>query len=303
MHPDILAEVTTFVSHADCPDGIASALILRDAIPGAELVFLEHNTPEQRSLPAEPGLLFCDIVPDAERVAAFVDAGTVVLDHHRGARDVVEAFGARGVFADERADPGVSGAMLAYREVWLPLRGEDPEVRRFAELAGVRDTWQRADPGWSEACAQATALTFFGYEALRDEGPRLAPLRQEVGRLLVAQREATAREIADGKTYRLRDDVVMYNDRDRLLSDVAAQVFQSDEAVQVVCGFHYKVTSDGRMLLVCSLRSRRDGVDVAAIARRQGGGGHTSAAGFGVPVDGQADPTAVLRAALTATGG
>lgn len=292
-----LDRVQTIVSHADCPDGIASALVLHDALPAAEICFLEHGTPEYAGFPARPGTLFCDIAPPRERVAEFVAAETLVLDHHRGARDVVDAFGARGVFADEGAEPGVSGALLAYRHVWAPLKGNDEAVCRFATVTGVRDTWQKKHPDWNEACAQAAALLFFGYEGL--SGPRLSGEQLAVGRRLVSNREATAIETAEKKLHFLGPDLAVYNDRDRLLSDVAEAALSRHRELQIVCGFHYKTTSDGRMLLVAALRSRRGGIDVAALARRHGGGGHASAAGFSLPVgDHSPDPLTAIRRAL-----
>jgi nanoRNase/pAp phosphatase (c-di-AMP/oligoRNAs hydrolase) len=297
MDEPSLSRVETVVSHADCPDGIASAMILHGALPGAEITFVEHNTPEQRSMVAKPGMLFCDIVPSADRVAEFVSAGCIVLDHHKGARDLVAAFGELGVFADERTEPGVSGALLAYREVWCPLMGADEQVERFARLAGIRDTWQTADADWGEACAQASALIFYGYEHVAGV-PRLPQEKLEVGRLLLSKKLETARQVAAHKCFMLRDDVAIFNDRDRALSDVAHFVLEAKPAVQIVVGFHYKVTSDGKMLLVCAMRSRRGGVDVAAIAKANGGGGHSSAAGFGTAVDGTADPVATLRRVL-----
>jgi hypothetical protein len=292
-----IARVSTIISHADCPDGIASAMILHAALPRARVVFVEHNTPEHTNLPAAPRLLFCDIIPPPARSAEFVDAGAFVLDHHKGVEDIVRAFGERGHFADEKTEPGVSGALLAYRHVWLPLRGQDANVDRFASLAGIRDTWQTSSPDWDEACAQAAALTFYGYERLA-ESPTLGPNELEVGRLLLAKKLQTARSIAASKCFKLDGRVAMFNDRDRALSDVAHFVLQDDPEVEIVCGFHYKVVSDGRMLLVCSLRSRAGEVDVAAIARINGGGGHTSAAGFSVEVDGRADPLAVMQRTL-----
>jgi oligoribonuclease NrnB/cAMP/cGMP phosphodiesterase (DHH superfamily) len=304
IDPALLERVKTIVSHADCPDGIASALILRGALGEARVTFVEHNTPEQRDLPATEGMIFCDVVPPRERTQEFVEAGAIVLDHHRAARDVVESFGDRGVFADEKTEPGISGAPLAHREVWCALRDDDERVRRFATLAGIRDCWLTDHPDWEEAAAQSAALLFFGYEAIARELPKgaapcLSETQMDVGRRQRAQRMATARETADRKLYRLRPDVAVYNDRDRLLSDVAGLAFDTDSSLRVVGGFHYKVTSDGAMLMVCSLRSRGDDVDVAAIAKRQGGGGHTSAAGFGVPVtEDSPNPLAVIDAAL-----
>lgn len=305
IDPQLLKGIRTIVSHADCPDGIASALILRGALPGAEVTFVEHNTPEQNELPATEGMIFCDVVPPRERAAEFVEAGAIVLDHHRGARDVVEAFGERGVFADEDAEPGMSGAPLAHREVWCALREDDERVRRFATLAGIRDCWLTDHPDFEEAAAQAAALLFFGYEALADQipadgPPHIGEPQLEVGRRQRAQRMAAAAETAERKLHRLRPEVAVYNDRDRLLSDVAGLALDTDPRLRVVCGFHYKVTSDGAMLLVCSLRSRSGDVDVAAIAKAQGGGGHTSAAGFGVPVTPDSpNPLAVIDGALS----
>ena len=318
LSPDLLRATKTVVTHADCPDGIASALILHHVLPDAGVVFVEHNTPEHSDLPASEGMLFCDIAPPAARVQEFVEQGAIVLDHHRAARPVVEAFGDRGVFADEQADPGVSGATLAYREVWRRLTSEDsPAVRRLALRAGVRDCWQRKHPEWSEATAQAAALVFFGYDALVSDGalsqgsasgalsqgsasgaPEITETVQEVGRRLVRQRHDVARVTAESKCFALREDVWIYNDRDRLLSDVAQLVFDGHERVNLVAGFHYKVTSDGEMLLVYALRSRQDTIDVSTIAKANGGGGHRSAAGFSVPAE-TGNPLQVLRDILT----
>ncbi len=278
MKASLLRGIRTIVSHADCPDGIASALILKGALPDTRVIFVEHGTPEYQSLEAEPHMLFCDIVPPSARADAFRAAEAIVLDHHQAARDLILSFGERGVFADENEEPGVSGALLAYREVWVPLQGDDDGTQRFAELAGVRDTWQTASPDWERSCVQSAALLFYGFAGLKNAA--LTDEQLAVGERLVAKRRTTAKLTAKKKWFRMTDEVAIYNDRDRLLSDVAQLIFEQHPAIGLVCGFHYKVTSDGKMLLVFAMRGRKDGVDVAAIAKAHGGGGHTSAAGF-----------------------
>lgn len=188
--------VTRIVTHASCADGVASALILRDVLPGREIVFLQHGSHEARTLAATPGTLFCDFVPPCDRIAEFVAAGAIVLDHHRGACDIVEAFGPLGVFADEATEPGVSGAVLAFREVWEPRYQAERQmfrhegmIRKFAMLAGIRDTWQRNHQDWQDACAQAAELTFFPFEHWETLHHAAVSCPGDVGSTLLTKRD------------------------------------------------------------------------------------------------------------------
>lgn len=137
---ELLKRVTVVYSHAHCPDGLASAMILKDAFrmlgmsPRIEL--LTHGTPEHVKAGSpwvgREGLaLFCDIAPHpkafhTDRHASLSEAvqhagpHTIVLDHHKGTEDIVRSFGELGVFADEKLEPDVSGAVLAFEHVWLP---------------------------------------------------------------------------------------------------------------------------------------------------------------------------------------
>ena len=123
MDISLLKGVNKICVHDNCPDGTASAIILKEALDlGPEqIVFVQHDALEYKEMKAEPGLLFCDCAPPPDRVQEFVDVGTIVLDHHKYSRGIVAAFGERGVFADKEKEPTVSGAGLAYREVWLPM--------------------------------------------------------------------------------------------------------------------------------------------------------------------------------------
>jgi len=127
LDADKLQTIRTIVTHENCSDGLASAMILKSVLPGANVVFLSYNSAAHKELSAIPGMIFCDFSPYVERVQEFIDAGAIVLDHHKYQKDVVEAFGANGVFADETTNPGVAGALLAYQEVWLPLVKSDPQ--------------------------------------------------------------------------------------------------------------------------------------------------------------------------------
>ena len=87
-----LKQVRVIITHANCPDGIASAILLHDALPEAGIRFLTHRTKEYRELPAHAGMLFCDIAPPSERVELFRALGAIVLDHHKSAEALVKRF-------------------------------------------------------------------------------------------------------------------------------------------------------------------------------------------------------------------
>jgi DHHA1 domain len=234
-------------------------------------------------------MLFCDFSPHPDRVADFARVGTIVLDHHRTAKRIVEAMGDYGVFGDESAEPGISGAVLAHRHVWLVAAPLDEEhsgpmralSERFARLVGVRDTWQRTSPLWADACALSQMLLLrpkawwhgVGFEDL--EGMLFENLLED-GRLLQAKEEERVRRAIDGG-YRFTTA-----DGRRVLAVQGVSV-TSDGAellgasVDLLVGFSY-VVEDGAQKMKLSLRSHT-GVDCAAIAKALGGGGHTAAAG------------------------
>lgn len=323
---DVLKKVRTIVVHADCSDGLASAVILRDALPDARVVFAAHGSESYLQLPAEENMLFCDIIPPRARASEFMSKGTVVLDHHKTARSIVELFGERGIFADEATDKGTSGAVLAYREVWEPLfdpetrswldralmsaSGKEGLVEEFARLVGIADTWQVSDARWPEARATAEALAFYGPDRFCSENrweahdPWLSSDELDRGREVYKMIQQEARLIA--RTCPIVQRAAVFNEASvgslKLTSDVAEELrSMKREGIDMVAGFAFVIDPNSTMHLTFSLRSISDSCDVSAIARANGGGGHTRAAGFGVPVhgDGGADPIAALERALS----
>lgn len=299
---EALRAVRRIITHANCADGRASAVILHAALPNAEIVEVVHDTREHREMAAEPGLLFCDFTPPASRAAEFVASGATVLDHHKGAEAVVRAFGQRGVFADEKAEPGVSGAVLAYLHVYLRVLGA-PSIAdglacdaaeaccRLAYLVGIRDTWQRSSPDWDRACAVSAAVRFLPLDEALKRGPvGVMAFASEAGALLVRKQMEAAREAA-----RHAVRVEIGGRRVALISSVSLTSDVADllrEHCEIVAGFDY-VHDERGSRLQWSLRACSH-VDVSAIARRHGGNGHTAAAGFSVQLDPE-DPSTQLN--------
>jgi oligoribonuclease NrnB/cAMP/cGMP phosphodiesterase (DHH superfamily) len=286
-----LKQIRKLITHANCMDGLATALIVKDALPEVEVEFVQYNTKEHRELKAEPGLLFCDFTPPRERVQEFVEVGALVCDHHKYARDIVEAFGYNGIFADETTEPGVSGAMLAFTWVWEWMARDSVAAhataswRRFARLVGVRDTWQRDSHEWEVATQLHAVLESFPapyWFGLRTQAAeRALQLTHSLGPELLAEKDKqVAKAHATGL---IRRNVAgrswaLSAVHASLVSDLGDTFRESGGAVLV------NITpsiSEGGFRYSVSLRSNGS-VDVGKLALRYGGGGHSRAAGFSV---------------------
>lgn len=332
-----LRQVTRIYTHASCPDGLASAMILKDAFRmlgmAPRIEFLTHNTPEHKN--AQPPthdqttILFCDIAPwaptdPADRVAqigrmrdwAQFHPTTIVLDHHVGAREIVEAFGPLGVYADAEKEPGVSGAFLACREVWLLAWHESgtglvstrEAVQDFAYCVGARDTWQTQDPRFQRGqyiskFLMSKPASYWLDETLvpgelerykeRWHPPYLRDGEIEMGRALYEAHEEAIRQAVDQCTHStvVGHGLFVFQEQAcgfRLCSDVAEALRKDPKKPlapargRVVAGFAYVVNKPGGPpSLVYSLRGL-NGFDVEKFATANGGGGHTAAAGFSV---------------------
>ena len=293
-----------------CADGVASAMLLKDALEGVEIVFAQYGR-QQEAIEVEPGLLYCDFSPDKGRLQEFVDAGTIVLDHHRWTKDVVAAFGDLGAFGDEKDNPGVSGAVLAFREVWEPLCGQVREgmtqrARAFAGLAGVYDTWQTQDATWFEGRVQERTIRNFSPKELlgrshpfSDDSDSMQWWAEKtlVGRALVSKLDADVESALKGAyRYNTSEGTRVIIFEGLVLTSIAAEVVDQD--ADLIIGFGYKIEADNEALMMISTRSHT-GYDCMNLAAQFGGGGHTPAAGFSTTFlvkDGSQDPYTVVKA-------
>ena len=306
MDISLLKNVNKVCVHANCPDGTSSGMILRDALnlKPEQIVFVQHDTLEYKEMKAEPGLMFCDCTPPPDRVQEFVKAGTIVLDHHKYARDIVAAFGENGVFADKEKEPEVSGARLAYR-VWKLCGSSSfnrwvddgpPEwqsksfkkimndwVDNFSHIAGIRDNWQINSPLWKESCEQAAILMFFPRDSLISDplSSIASSWDMEYGRLgsiLVNKDLERAEHIAEKRwIYRTDSGLIIAIVPSRLISDASDLL---EDECEVVIGFSYTKNEPGCYPgLLLSLRSFGDSFDCGKFCKAHGGGGHANAAG------------------------
>jgi hypothetical protein len=300
-----LKAVKKLVTHANCPDGIASALIIKDALPEVEVVFMAHGTEAHKKLEPRPGTLFVDFSPFQDQwegslhaAKRWIEAGAIVLDHHPTQRDVTMAFVEAGLGNYGENDKNECGAWLAYEHVWRPIKlGHGPfnphddgeSVKQLAELAGVRDTWKKDDPRWQAACEQAEELMFWGFDSLDLDSitdPRAISLGSKLFEKKIEHAKKAIGEAHEFTTQK-GTGVVMFqgvtptSDAAEILEKDWDPIYRTgvlDFPPNIVAGFHYKVDGD-KLKLQFSTRSHT-GYDVGAFCKSRGGGGHSAAAGF-----------------------
>lgn len=292
---NLVQDLRKVITHGGCSDGLASALLIKDALPQIEVEFVFHGSEQHRNLVAEPGILFVDFSPTPERAMEFVQSGAAILDHHKGSEEIVRMFGDRGVFADEQQEPGVSGAVLAYRNIWYQINGFRSVpcdlAEKFARLVGIRDTWQRHHKEWENANVISGALAFMstGYwmERLsRDEifTPSVVSDKfwrdiEALGNILVEKRkkliESSSKRVMKFDT-KLGTKCILFERTD--LSSDMAEFF--DTQADLVVGFSHSCENNIPQLNV-STRSHTN-FNCCDLSKFYGGGGHMKAAGFRV---------------------
>jgi hypothetical protein len=305
---DLLQNVTHVVTHDNCSDGIASAMIIRDVLPNAKVTFCQYGTKLHQEIPAEPGMLWCDFSPPVSRVQEFLDVRTIVLDHHGGpAKESTLAFVEKGLgaFADEKTDPGVSGAQLAFDNVWLHLAHERdkgilsapyPEefqklsserahrvktLQELAQLAGIRDTWQKNDPRWQQACETAEAVRWWPWELVEKTPWGQWPELFRIGPILMARNMRNVEKCIEGAfrfTSRKGRKVTVFEGL-KPSSDAAEKMGETND---LTIGLGFLVES-GEPKMIFSTRGRGT-FHCRNFALAFGGGGHVKAAGFSVPL-------------------
>lgn len=287
-----LLQIEEIIVHDNCADGTTSAMILSLALPQAKVTFCQYETELHKTLPAKPGMLFCDFSPHLSRVQEFLDVEAIVLDHHGGpAGEVTRMCEAKGL-GRYGHEPGVSGAVLAYREVFLPLyetgkvdltTEQAAYVKEFAETIGIYDTWQRKDERWEKACHYTETVKFYPWKYLHKTLPSEWYQFVKLGPILLDKRSEST-EKAYSTVFRFTTGkgtkVAVFQGGSKHTSALADRM---GTEIDCLLGFNYLV-EDGFRKVVFSSRSR-GAFSCRNLALAFGGGGHTNAAGFSIPVE------------------
>lgn len=285
------------IYHGNCADGFTAAWAVREALGDIEC----HAAGYGQAPPDVTGrdVIIVDFSYPRDVLQQMMEQANtlLVLDHHKSAAEdlaglpeppetwqdwVEEAIDPEvGVFprTDHAAlfDMERSGAGLAwdfFHEAPRPAlvdHVEDRDLFRFA----LEDTEEIMMAVFSRE------YTWENWDSLAAEFPH--ELYRE-GRAILRKHRKDVRELIRSCEQRMKIGgyVVPVLNAPYFYSTEAGHIMSEGEAF-AAC---YWDSADARTF---SLRSREDGVDVSAIAKQYGGGGHRHAAGFRVPVGWEGD--------------
>lgn len=267
--------------HAECADGFGAAWALWKRFPSAQFLPVKHGLPP----PTDVGgrlILIVDFSyprPILEEINAEAQS-LLVLDHHITAQKALAGL------PYARFDQKKSGAVMAWE--WA----HDKPVPWLLRYIQDKDLWQWALPGSREINA---ALSSYPYDFLVWDRLRQRDLLVEGKAILRYESELVGK---------IAEEAVLVSFHGARVPAVYSSVLTSQLGERLTNGAPFCIIwherNDRRYF---SLRSREDGADVGAIAAAYGGGGHTHAAGFSVPLDGtSAGSRQPIASSLSASG-
>lgn len=251
------------IYHGACRDGFTAAWVARRRYPDA--VFHAGYFSEKPPDVAGSSVLIVDFsYPRAVMEQISEQAGSILLlDHHKTARD--DLAGLSNTYFDmERSGAGITWDYLFPDEArpWLVDYVED------------RDLWHFRLPGSKAVNAYVSALPF-DFDAWSSTQAKGSEQARSLGEAILTKMDQYVAEVS--KNARMID-LAGYR-----VPAVNASPIDVSELLEVLAVGHpfsvgWSVRFDG--LFQYSLRSEAGAVDVSAVARTFGGGGHEHAAGF-----------------------
>lgn len=266
--PNVKAQLhqppTVVLYHAECVDGFGAAWAIWKQFPSAKFIPVKHGTPPPTELAGQRIVIvdFSYARPVLEAMAKDAES-LLVLDHHITAEQALA--GLPFAYFDQKK----SGAVLAWE--WAHTK----PVPWLLQYIQDKDLWQWALPASREMSAALASYPFdfhvwdrFMQHELEQEGRAILRYENELVGKLTAQ-------------------AVMVEFQGQTVPAVQSAILTSQVGEQLSPYHPFCIIwhdRDGRRYY--SLRSREDGTDVGSIAASFGGGGHTHAAGFSVPLNG-----------------
>lgn len=253
---------TVVLYHAECADGFGAAWALWRQFPAARFLPVKHGNPPPPDL-QDQRVIIVDFSYARETLKTMAQQAKalLVLDHHITAEKALS--GLPYAYFDLKK----SGAVLAWE--WA----HDHPVPWLLNYIQDKDLWTWELPLSREINAAIASHPFefqiwnhFEQKELEQEGRAILRYEHELVTKLAGQ--AVLVEFQGATVPSVQSAILTSQIGEQLSADAPFCLIWHDR--------------DGRRYY--SMRSREDGTDVGAIAASFGGGGHTHAAGFSVPL-------------------
>lgn len=268
MYPTVIEQSIVVIYHANCLDGTAAAYAasLKFGNDAKYIPFTYSMIPDLTVL-AGKEIYVVDFSFKREAYLALVNVAksVVVLDHHKTAHEEIGDL--------IPIDQTKSGAVLAW-EYFHP----GIEIPKLYLNVQDRDLWQWRYPDTAAVCAYCflKPLTLYNFEKIMH-----TELKEIVGigQVIVDYNTKEMNRVYKSHRYInfLGYNVPIVNGHLAITSELGNKL-----ALEAEFAIIYNDNKGTRMF---SLRSAKDDVDVSAMAKVYGGGGHFAAAGFTLPID------------------
>ncbi len=255
---------TVVLYHAECADGFGAAWAIWKQFPATKFVPVKHGTPPPPELAGQRIVIvdFSYARPVLDAMAKEAES-LQVLDHHITAEQALT--GLPFAYFDQKK----SGAVLAWE--WAHTEPA-PWLLQYIQ---DKDLWQWALPASREINA---ALASYPFDFQLWDRFTQQELEQEGRAILRYENELVGKLAAHAVMMEFQGELVPAVQSAILTSQIGERLSPCHPFCLI---WHDR---DGRRYY--SMRSREDGTDVGSIAASFGGGGHTHAAGFSIPLNG-----------------
>jgi uncharacterized protein len=260
------------IYHDNCLDGFGAAWAVRNAL-GDDVEFFKgvHQKPPPDVQGLDVILVDFSYKKDVLENMLKKAASITILDHHISAEEDLSGLLRTGKI-NGLFDMNKSGAMLAWE--WFNLEQQVPELIKHIQ---DRDLWQFKLEGTREinAALASYPYDFKVWDKLMASGAQELDSLKRDGEAIERKLQQDIKQLISSGVRRMiigGYNVPVLN---------ASSAYVSDAGHIMSIGEHFAACywdhADGRSF---SLRSSEEGVDVAEVAKKYGGGGHEHAAGF-----------------------
>ena len=273
-----MSEIPLVIYHANCWDGFCAAWIARKALKDIE-TFPANYGSKPPDVTGRIVYILDFSYPREEMEKILTTARrTVVLDHHKTAAAALDGLHQPETGMDVIFDMTKSGGRQTWQ--WFTMEGytlwtpHQPRTPWLVDYTEDRDLWRHTLPCSEEinAALRSYPLEFELWDKFEEMNPieTLAPEGRAIRR---AERQIVETHIKNAVPHIIGGHKVPVVNATVLFSEIAGELSKGQPF-----GACYFDRQDGKRQW--SLRSDENGVDVSAIAKMYGGGGHAHAAGF-----------------------